>query len=137
LIDMNSMNSLVLAYLGDSVYELYVRKYLVKKNIGKVNDLQKEAINYVSASNQKKYLLKMIEDKYLTEDELDIVKRARNHKNNHKPKYSSIITYKNATGLEALIGYLYLNNNNNRINDIMNYILGDCDEEHIWLFMLL
>ena len=124
MIDMNSMNSLVLAYLGDSVYELYVRKYLIKKNIGKVNDLQKEAINYVSASNQEKYLLKMIEDNYLTEEELDIVKRARNHKNNHKPKYSSIITYKNATGLEALIGYLYLNNNNNRINDIMNYILS-------------
>ena len=118
------MNSLVLAYLGDSVYELYVRRYLVKKNIGKVNDLQKEAIKYVSASNQEKYLLKMIDDNYLSEEELDIVKRARNHKNNHKPKYSSIITYKNATGLEALIGYLYLNNNNDRINDIMNYILG-------------
>ena len=93
------MNSLVLAYLGDSVYELYVRNYLVKKNIGKVNDLQKEAINYVSASNQGKYLLKMIEDNYLTEEELDIVKRARNHKNNHKgfkikPRNTQIISLK-------------------------------------------
>ena len=124
MIDMNSMNSLVLAYLGDSVYELYVRKYLVKKNIGKVNDLQKEAINYVSASNQEKYLLKMVENNYLTEEELDIVKRARNHKNNHKPKYASIVTYKNATGLEALIGYLYLGDKLKRINDIMDYILA-------------
>ena len=125
MIDMNSINSLVLAYLGDSVYELYVRRYLVKKNIGKVNDLQKEAINYVSASNQEKYLLKMVENNYLTEDELDIVKRARNHKNNHKPKYSSIITYKNATGLETLIGYLYLSDNTKRIDEIMEYILKE------------
>ena len=124
MIDINSMNSLVLAYLGDSVYELYVRNYLVKMNIGKVNDLQKEAIKYVSASNQEKYLLKMIEDNYLTEEELEIVKRARNHKNNHKPKYSSIITYKNATGLEALIGYLKLEGNVDRINEIMNDILS-------------
>ncbi len=123
MIDMNSMNSLVLAYLGDSVYELYVRKYLVSKNIGKVNALQKEAVKYVSASAQESFLLKMIEDNYLKEDEIDIVRRAKNHKNNHKPKYSSIITYKNATGLEALIGYLYLNNKNDRINDIMDYIL--------------
>ena len=120
---MNSINSLVLAYLGDSVYELYVRDYLVKKNIGKVNDLQKEAIKYVSASNQEKYLLKMIEDNYLSEEELEIVKRARNHKNNHKPKYSSIITYKNATGLEALIGALDLMNKKERIDEIMNFIL--------------
>ena len=121
--NVDEINVITLAYLGDSVYELYVRKYLVSKNIGKVNDLQKEAVNYVSASSQEEFLLKMINDNYLTEDEIDIVRRARNHKNNHKPKYSSIITYKNATGLEALIGYLYINNKNDRINDIMNYIL--------------
>lgn len=117
------MNSLVLAYLGDSVYELYVREFLVRSNVGKVNDLQKAAVNYVSANAQEEYLLKMINNKFLKEEELEIVYRARNHKNNHKPKYASIITYKNATGLEALIGYLYLNNKKDRINDIMNYIL--------------
>lgn len=125
MIDMNSINSLVLAYMGDSVYELYIRKYLINKNIGKVNDLQKEAVKYVSAKSQEEYLLKMIDDNFLTDEEMDIVKRARNHKNNHKPKYSSIITYKNATGLEALIGYLYLDNNQKRIDSIMNYIVGD------------
>ena len=117
-----NMNSLVLAYLGDSVYELYVRAYLVNKKIGKVNDLQKEAVKYVSAKAQEEFLLNLIDNNILTENEIDIVKRARNHKNNHRPKYSSIITYKNATGLEALIGYLYLNNKNNRIDDIMDYI---------------
>ena len=116
------MNSLVLAYLGDSVYELYIREYLISKNIVKVNDLQKEAVKYVSAKAQEMYLLNLINDNFLTDEEIDIVKRARNHKNNHKPKYSSAVTYKNATGLEALIGYLYLNNKKERINDIMNYI---------------
>ena len=116
------MNSLVLAYLGDSIYEFYIRKYLVEKNIGKVNDLQKESVKYVSAKAQEAYLIKMINESFLSEEEIDIVKRARNHKNNHKPKYSSIVTYKNATGLEALIGYLYLNEKKDRINDIMNYI---------------
>ena len=117
-----NMNSLVLAYLGDSVYELYVRAYLVNKKIGKVNDLQKEAVKYVSAKAQEEFLLNLIDNNILTENEIDIVKRARNHKNNHRPKYSSIITYKNATGLEALIGYLYLNDKKIRIDDIMDYI---------------
>ena len=119
---MVNMNSLVLAYLGDSVYELYVREYLVNKKIGKVNDLQKEAVKYVSAKAQEEFLLNLIDNNILTENEIDIVKRARNHKNNHRPKYSSIITYKNATGLEALIGYLYLNDKKIRIDDIMDYI---------------
>jgi len=127
------MNSLVLAYLGDSVYELYVRAYLVNKKIGKVNDLQKEAVKYVSAKAQEEYLLKLIDNNILTENEIDIVKRARNHKNNHKPKYSSIITYKNATGLEALIGYLYLNDKKIRIDDIMDYIF----ERNKWIKRIL
>lgn len=116
-------NSLVLAYLGDSIYELYVRKYLVNKNIAKVNDLQKEAIKYVSATSQELFLKQLVVNNVLTNLEIEIVKRARNHKNNHKPKYASIITYKNATGLEALIGYLYINNKHDRIEEIMNYIL--------------
>lgn len=117
-------NMLVLAYLGDSIYEIYIRKYLMDKNISKVKDLQKESIKYVSAKGQADYLKQMIDNNFLIQSELDIVKCARNHKNNHKPKNTDIITYKNATGLEALIGYLYLNDKKDRINDIMNYILG-------------
>lgn len=116
-------NVLVLAYLGDSIYEFFIRKFLIEKNIAKVNDLQKEAINYVSASNQAKFLKDMMDNSFLNEDELSIVYRARNHKSNHKPKYSSMITYKNATGIEALIGYLYLEDKLDRIKEIMNYIL--------------
>ncbi len=118
------MNSLVLAYLGDSVYELYVRAYLVNKKIGKVNDLQKEAVKYVSAKGQSDYLKKMIDENFLSSEELNVVTCARNHKNNHKPKYTDIITYKNATGLEALIGQLYFDKNNDRINEIIDFIVG-------------
>lgn len=118
------VNVLVLAYMGDTVYEDYIRKYLINKGIGNVNDLQTEALKYVSAINQAKFLTEMIDKNYLLEKELDIVKRARNYKTTSHPKSCDIITYKYATGLEALIGYLYLDNNIERVNEIMNFILG-------------
>ena len=117
------INSLSLAYLGDAVYELYIRLYLLDSN-KKVGDLQKEAVKYVSAKAQSKFLDSMIENKFLTEEELNIIKRARNHKS-HASKSTDIITYKKSTGLEALIGYLKLTNNNKRIDEIMKYIVGD------------
>ena len=119
------MNSLTLAYLGDAIYEFYIRKYLISKNIVKINDLQKEAIKYVSAKAQSNIINKLIENNILTEEELDIYKRARNHKQNHKPKNTDIVTYKCATGFEAIIGYLYLNDKIDRIDIIMEYIEGE------------
>ena len=118
------MNALVLAYLGDSIYEIYVRKYLVSKGKAKVKELQKESIKYVSASSQANFLKEMMDNNYFNNEELKIIMNARNHKNNHKPRNCDIITYKYATGLEALIGYLYLNNKQNRIEEIMQYILN-------------
>lgn len=118
------VNVLVLAYMGDTVYEDYIRKYLIDKGIGNVNDLQTEALKYVSAINQAKFLTEMIDKNYLLEKELDIVKRARNYKTTSHPKSCDIITYKYATGLEALIGYLYLDGNIERVNEIMNFIIG-------------
>jgi len=120
--NINTINSLALAYLGDSIYEVYVREYLLKHNIVKVNELQKSAVKYVSAKGQYKYLMSMIESNFLTEEELTIVTRARNHKSHTSPKNTDIVTYKYSTGLEALIGYLYLSGKNNRISDIMEYI---------------
>ena len=121
MIDMNK-NVLVLAYLGDSIYEFYIRKYLIEKNIVRVNDLQRESIKYVSAKAQSKYLKELMNNNYFKEEELDIIIKARNHKCNHKPKNCDIITYKYSTGFEALIGYLYYNNNINRIEEIIDYI---------------
>ncbi len=118
-------NSLVLAYIGDAIYEVYVREYLISKDIAKVNELQKHAIKYVSAKGQKEYLEKMINESFFKEEELDIIRKARNHKSNSHPKNTDIITYKKATGLEALIGYLYLQKNEERIKEIMDFILGE------------
>ena len=118
------VNVLVLAYMGDTIYEDYIRKYLITKGIGNVNDLQSASLDYVSAKAQAKYVQEMIDKEYLTSEELDIVKRARNYKTTSHPKSCDIITYKYATGLEALIGYLYLDGNIERVNEIMNFIIG-------------
>lgn len=120
--DVKNKNALALAYIGDAIYEVYIRKYLLERGLEKVNKLQREAIKYVSAKGQAKYLQMMIDEDFLTKEELLIVMRARNHKNNSHPRNTDIITYKNATGLEALIGYLYLKDNLNRLTEIMNYI---------------
>ena len=117
------VNVLVLAYMGDTIYENYVRKYLINKGIGNVNDLQKEAVSFVSAKSQAKFLQEMINSEFLSEDEISVVKRARNYKTTSHPKNCDIVTYKYATGLEALIGYLELDNKKERIDEIMNFIL--------------
>lgn len=119
------INSLVLAYLGDTVYENYVRRFLINQGIAHVDELQKQAIKFVSAKSQAFYLQKMIDENFLSEEELVIVKRARNYKTTSHPKSCDIVTYKYATGLEALIGYLDLNEEKNRISEIMNFILED------------
>ena len=121
--DINEINVLVLAYFGDSIYENYVRKFLIKKGIANVNDLQKEAVHYVSGIRQCTYVKFMMDNRFLNEDECRIVLRARNNKSKAHPKNCDIITYKYATGLEALIGFLGLQNNFKRIDQIMNYIL--------------
>ncbi len=118
------MNNLVLAYLGDAIYELYIREYLINKGICKVNTLQTESIKYVSAKSQSDYLQKLIDNNFLTKEEIEIVKRGRNM-DSHSKKNTDIITYKRSTGLECLIGYLRINNNEQRINEIMNFIVNN------------
>lgn len=115
------MNNLVLAYLGDAVYELYVRKYLIEKGIAKVKDLQKSATSYVSAVSQNDILERLINCGFLTDEELDIVKRGRNA-HSHQSKTTDIITYKKATGFETLIGYLY-SNDKERLEEVMKEVL--------------
>ena len=95
------INVLVLAYLGDGIYENYIRRFLIEKGIANVNDLQKESINYVSAKGQAAFLNKMLDNNFLSEEEITIVKRARNYKTTSHPKNCDIVTYKYATGLSA------------------------------------
>ena len=117
------INVLVLAYLGDTIYENYVRRYLISKGIGNVNSLQTESINYVSAKAQARFVNILIDKNFFTDEELGVIKRARNYKSTSHPKNCDIVTYKYATCLEALIGYLDLTNRNDRIDEIMKLIL--------------
>ena len=127
--DVRDINVITLAYLGDSVYEVYIRNYLIHKGIAKVEQLQKEAINYVSAKSQAKILDLLINNNVLSTDEINIVKRGRNFNRTSHPKNTDVMTYKMSTGFEALIGYLYIDNQKERIDEIINYILEEKNEE--------
>jgi hypothetical protein bcoam_01016 len=122
--DVREVNVLVLAYLGDTIYEDYIRKYLISLGINNVDELQKKSVNYVSAKHQAEFIKKLLDENLLSEEEVDVFKRARNYKSTSHPKNCDIVTYKHATGLEAVIGYLELTNNRVRIDEIMEYILG-------------
>ena len=128
--DVREINVITLAYLGDAIYEVYIREHLIKSGFALVNVLQKEATKYVSAKSQNKILNFLTQNNFLTQDEIDIVKRGRNYNRISHPKNTDIITYKMATGFEALIGYLYLNNNKKRIDEIITYILEEYDEKN-------
>ncbi|WP_079747110.1 Mini-ribonuclease 3 [Clostridioides difficile] len=117
--ELVTMSPLVLAYLGDTVYETSIREYLIRQNTQrKVNDLHKLAIKYVKAKAQATIIYEI--EIELTEEESKIYKRGRNQKSNTSPKNADIIDYKHATGFEALVGYLYLNNEIERLQYIIN-----------------
>nr|WP_279380049.1 ribonuclease III domain-containing protein [Sporosalibacterium faouarense] len=121
--DARLMSPLQLAYLGDAVYEVLVRTYLVDKKKVSVNELHKEAVNYVKAEAQAKIAF-FLEEK-LTEEEWSVLKRGRNAKSASVPKNASISDYKYATGFEALIGYLYIKGDIDRILWLFDEIVND------------
>ena len=118
--DVKMMSPLTWAYMGDCVYELYVRQELINKTNLKPHKLHIEAINYVKASKQAQ-ILKGIMDK-LTEEEQDAVRRGRNSENHHLPKNASVEDYMYSTAFEALIGYLYLSRQDERLKEILGLI---------------
>ncbi len=117
--ELITMSPLVLAYIGDTIYESYIREYLIRKNINKkVNDLHKSAVKYVKAKAQATIMHEL--ESELTEEELRIYKRGRNQKSHTSPKNADIIDYKHATGFEALVGYLHLGNEKERLDYIIS-----------------
>lgn len=127
--DTRNINVITLAYLGDAIYEVYIREYLIRSGIAKVDSLQKEAVKYVSAKSQCKILNCLIDSGVLTDNEIEIVKRGRNYSRDSHPKNTDIITYKMSTGFETLLGYLYLEDKD-RLDKIINYILEEYDEKN-------
>lgn len=113
---------LTLAYIGDSVYEVYVRTHLLKNGNLPTNRLHKESIKYVSAEAQSSFMEAL--EPLLTQEEEAVYKRGRNAKSYTVPKHAQLIDYKRATGFEALIGYLYLSKNEQRIDELMQIIFS-------------
>jgi ribonuclease-3 family protein len=118
--DIRMYNPLVLAYIGDSVYDTFIRTMLVSGGSIQVNKLHKKSIKFVQAKAQAE-ITEQLQD-ILTEDEQDIVRRGRNTKSGSVPKNADINDYRYATGFEALVGYLYLIGNTKRLMEIFEFI---------------
>lgn len=124
--DAKLLNPQVLAFVGDGVYSLYIRHKMVINNNSSGQRLHSEVINFVKAKGQSNFIDKLLP--MFTEEEMSVFKRARNHKTLSQAKNANIIDYKRATGLEAVIGYLYLTNQTKRLNELLSYSVGEINE---------
>lgn len=120
-IDERSLSPLQLAYIGDAVYELFIRTYIIGIKDAPVNELHNEVVKYVKAKAQADIIHSL--EQNLTEEEWSIVKRGRNAKSGTVPKNANLQDYRYATGFETLIGYLYLEGNYKRIHEIFTMII--------------
>lgn len=118
-LDVKQLKSLALAYMGDAVYELYVRNYLVQSGQVKPNELHQKAITFVAGKAQAAIILSWLDTNYLTDEEIAVYRRGRNAKSNSVPKNTDVQTYRQSTGFEALIGYHYLLKNEDRLNELL------------------
>ncbi|WP_053373879.1 Mini-ribonuclease 3 [Paenibacillus sp. FJAT-27812] len=121
------MNPVVLAYIGDAVFELLVRQYLISLPNQKSHHLHREATKFVSAKGQKRTL--DLWQPHLTEEEADIVRRGRNSKSGTPPKNADLADYRLATALESLVGYLYYEGRLDRLNELFAIALGVQDKQ--------
>lgn len=121
------MNPLALAYIGDAVFEVYVRQFVLSMSNHRPHVLHKRSSSYVSAKAQAK-ALEMITP-FLTEDEADIVRRGRNAKSGTAPKNTDIIEYRNSTALESLIGYLYYLGRYERLTYVLEQSVKAVDQD--------
>jgi len=122
------MNSTTLAYMGDAVYEVRIREMLIEHDPHDVNRLHKRAIRYVSANGQAKAVKEMLNG-FLSEDEARLVKRARNHRTLSRPRNTDPKIYKLATGFEALVGYLFLAEEEERMDEVIQEAIRIIEED--------
>ena len=125
---VNECSGRTLAFLGDAVWSLAVRKYLLEKGEGKGKELQKKSIAFVSAKAQAHFCQVMHEENFLSEEEEAIFHRGRNSNNGVVPKNTDVLTYRISTGFEAILGALELENKENRIRELFEKaqaILGE------------
>lgn len=126
--EVKLLNALALAYMGDAVLEQRIREHLLLAGGVKPHRLHKEATSYVSAKAQSNVVHRMMEEDYLTEEELAVFRRGRNAKSGSVPKNTDVRTYKNSSGFEAILGYLFLLEQHARVNEIIDYAIVIVEE---------
>ncbi|MCT4784572.1 MULTISPECIES: Mini-ribonuclease 3 [Exiguobacterium] len=120
------LNALALAYMGDVVYEMAVRKRLLERGLTRPNDLHRGAVRYVNAASQAGIVTHWLETNALSEEEQAVVRRGRNAKSGSIPKRTDVHTYRYSTAFEALIGYIYLIERRDRLEELI-------EQAFIWL----
>ncbi len=126
-INPREYSPLALAYIGDTVYDLFIRTKVLRKGNRHVTVMHKEAVSFVKAHSQSVSAYAI--EEYLTEDELRVLKWGRNAKSNTTPKNADVTEYRMATGFETLIGYLYLNNDTERLELLLEKAYQAISEE--------
>ena len=121
--DVNLINGIVLAFEGDAVYSMYIRRHLIFQGLTKPNQLHREATRYVSAKAQANLISLMLEEGFLTEKEEDIYKRGRNANSHTKAKNTDIVTYRMSTGFEAVMGYLHMTEAIERLEELIDWCI--------------
>ncbi|MDK2868000.1 MAG: mini-ribonuclease [Clostridiales bacterium] len=125
--DARMMNPLKLAFLGDAIYEAYIRYYIISKHVLTTSEMSKMAVKYVNAEAQA-YIVTVLKDEF-TEDEWNMLKRGRNQKTGSRPKHASVSDYRYATGFESLLGYLYVLDEKDRIYEIVGMAIDAIDRK--------
>lgn len=115
--DIGNFSPLVLAYIGDTVYELFIRTLVVGRGNAPVHKLHKQSVDFVKAKAQSDTIHRLME--FLEPEEQDIVRRGRNAKSGTIPKNADVTEYKYATGFESLLGYLYLKRDYERLMQVL------------------
>lgn len=129
LSDVKQLNSLALAYMGDAVFEQIVREHLIRSGRVKPNILHKEATKYVSAKAQATIVREFLNTKFLTEEEEAVLRRGRNAKSGTVPKNTDVQTYHYSTAFEAVIGSLYLSEQKERLQEVLDFAINYIDEQ--------
>ncbi len=122
-VDVKLINGIALAFEGDAVYSLYIRRYLIFQGQTKPNQLHRLATRYVSAKAQAMLIEAMLDGQLLTQEEDAIYKRGRNAHSHTKAKNTDILTYKKSTGFEAVLGYLHMTQQIDRLEELINWCI--------------
>ncbi|MFI3124441.1 Mini-ribonuclease 3 [Streptococcus suis] len=128
-VDVNLINGIALAFEGDAVYSMYVRRHLIFKGLTKPNQLHGEANKYVSAKAQASLIAAMLEAQLLTEKEEEIYKRGRNANSHTKAKNADIVTYRMSTGFEAVLGFLHMTDQIQRLEELIAWCIAQVESD--------